>query len=112
MANGNIIYDKEGLESIGQEYTTLATQLRTSINEFGTLIDTLTQSGVKGAEAPTQLLSLWNGGGENGGVRDAMLSYASKLDEAAANLHTMAVNTTTVDTSAGETATNIVKVMQ
>ena len=113
MATENVLYSKEGLLQIGDEYTALASQLRTNIESFGELINELTTAGVQGAEAPATLLNTWNNGG-NGevGVHDAMLSYSDKLDEAALNLEAMAQRTATADTSLGEAASTVVQVQQ
>ncbi len=106
----DIIYTREGLVGIGDEYTGLATSLKNNIDTLGGWIEMLASSGVKGEEAPTTLLNLWNGGGDQQGVYAAMQSYSSKLNEASANLYVMAERLGKTDAALSEASSDLVQV--
>ena len=106
----DIIVSKE-LANTAEEYRSLATTLQTEIDDFDANVVQMSSTAIFGEAAPEDIVRLWTGTGSEDGVKGAMQSYVTKLNEAATNIDNYLATLQVADTRKGEEAADLVHVV-
>ena len=105
------VYVNGQLIDSAEDYRTVATDLNSSIETMDETIQKMTTGAVFGECAPEGIIKLWTGGDQEG-VRAAMESYVTKMNDVAVMVEAVVSDVQTVDAQAGEAAPTTVAVEQ
>ena len=105
------VYVSNELANTAEEYRSLATTLQTEIDDFDANVVQMSSAAIFGEAAPEDIVRLWTGTGSEDGVKEAMQSYVTKLNEAATNIDNYLASMQVTDTRNGEEAADLIHVM-
>ncbi len=104
----NVIINNQLIDS-AEDYRTVGQDLQKSIEAMDETIQKMATGAVFGECAPDGIIRLWTGGDQEG-VRAAMESYVSKMNEVAATVESVVSDAQTIDAAVGESAPTVVGV--